>query len=99
MHEAVGSLRLVTGDVEEAEAAYRRALGVVPESPDALIGLASALADGGEVNEAERTLERAIAAQPRYAASHTDYGILMLQQGRPRDAVVPLPAGGGPRAR
>ena len=41
------SLRLVTGDAAEAEAAYRRALAIVPESPDALIGLAAALADGG----------------------------------------------------
>lgn len=90
VHEAVGSLRLVTGDVEEAEAAYRRALAVVPESPDALIGLAAAQADGGDLAGAGQTLERAIDSQPRYAASHTEYGILLLRQGRPRDAVVPF---------
>ena len=48
VHEAVGSLRLVTGKVAEAELAYRRALEIVPESPDALIGLAAALAEGGK---------------------------------------------------
>jgi adenylate cyclase len=90
VHEAVGSLRLVTGDVAEAEAAYRRALVIVPESPDALIGLASAQADGGDPAAAEQTLQRAIAAQPRYAASHTEYGILMLRLGRPHDAVAPF---------
>jgi adenylate cyclase len=90
VHEAVGSLRLVTGDVADSEAAYRRALAIVPESPDALIGLAAALADGGNTNEAERTLARAIASQPRYAASHTEHGILLLRLGRPRDAIVPF---------
>lgn len=90
VHEAIGGLRLVTGDFEEAEAAYRRALAIVPESPDALIGLAAALADGGDPIEAERTLERAIGSQPRYAATHTEYGILMLRQGRPRDAIAPF---------
>ena len=89
VHEAVGGLRLVTGDTEEAEAAYRRALAIVPESPDELIGLAAALADGGDQVEAERTLEQAIAAQPSYAASHAQYGQLLLRQGRVRDAIAP----------
>lgn len=90
VHEAVGSLRLVTGDVAGAEAAYLQALAIVPESPDALIGLARALADGGKAEEAERALERAVAAQPRYAASYMEQGILMLQLGRPRDAIAPF---------
>ena len=90
VHEAIGSLRLVTGDVEESESAYRQALAIVPESPDALIGLAAAVADAGRFDEAARTLERAIAAQPRYAASYTEYGILQLRQGRPRDAIAPF---------
>jgi adenylate cyclase len=90
VHEAVGSLRLVTGDVAEAEAAYRRALVIVPESPDALIGLAAALADGGDPAGARQTLERAIAAQPRYAASHSQYGQLLVQQGQVREAIAPF---------
>ncbi len=88
VHEAVGNLRLVTGDVAESEAAFRAALAIVAESPDALIGLARALADGGEPDESGRTLERAIMVQPRYAASHTEYGTLMLRLGRPQDAIL-----------
>jgi len=90
VHEAVGGLRLVTGDVEDAEAAFRRALAIVPESPDALIGLAAALADGGDLAGSRRTLERAIAAQPRYAASHAQYGELLVQQGQVREAIAPF---------
>ena len=89
VHEAVGSLRLVTGDADEAETAYRRALAIVPGSPDALIGLAAALADAGRAAEAERTYRRAIAAQPRYAASHVEYGSFLFRQGRARDAIAP----------
>ena len=89
VHEAVGSFRLVTGDAAESEAAYRRALAIVPESPDALIGLAEALAARGDAAQAERTFERAIAAQPRYAASHVDYGGFLFEQGRIRDAIAP----------
>ncbi len=58
VQDAVGSLRLVTGDAAEAEAAYRRALAVVPESPDALIGLAEAQADG---NKRRRPSRRCVA--------------------------------------
>jgi adenylate cyclase len=89
VHEAVGSLRLVTGNAAESETAYRQALALVPESPDALIGLAAALADGGNPVEAERTLERAIAVQPRYAASHVEYGSFLFRQGRAREAISP----------
>jgi tetratricopeptide (TPR) repeat protein len=70
--------------------ADRQALAIVPESADALIGLATALADGGNPEEAERTFKLAIAAQPRYSAPHTEYGILMLRLGRPGDAITPF---------
>lgn len=89
VHEAIGSLRLVTGDAGEAEAAYRRALAIVPDSPDALIGLADALAAGNKTEEAEQTLRRAIAVQPRYAAAQVAYGSFLFLQGRPAEAVVP----------
>jgi adenylate cyclase len=89
VHEAIGSLRLVTGDVAEAESAYRRALAIVPESPDALIGLAAALAGAGRAIDAERTFGLAIAAQPRYAASYVEYGSFLFRQGRARDAIEP----------
>jgi class 3 adenylate cyclase/TolB-like protein/Flp pilus assembly protein TadD len=89
VHEAVGSLRLVTGDAAEAEASYRRALAIVPDSPDALIGLADALAAGDRTEEAEQTLRRAIAVQPRYDAAQIAYGSFLFSQGRPAEAVVP----------
>jgi len=85
---AVGNLRLATGDAAEAEASYRQALAIVPNSPDVLIGLAAALAAGDKAAEAERTHERAIAAQQRYAAAHLAYGNFLALQGRQSDAIA-----------
>jgi class 3 adenylate cyclase/TolB-like protein/Flp pilus assembly protein TadD len=88
VHEAVGGLRLVSGDAAAAASAFRDALAIVPESPDALIGLAAAIADGGDLQAAERTLEQAIAVQPSYAASHMERGSLLMRQGRAREAIA-----------
>ncbi len=87
VHEAVGRLRLTTGDAAEAVAAYRKALALVPQSADVLIGLAFALAAEGNAAEAERTHQRAIATQPRYAYAHIAYGNFLFNQGRPADAI------------
>ena len=87
VHMAVGRLRIATGDAVEAEASYRRALVLVPQSPDVLIGLAESLAAGGKTDEAERTYQRAIATQSRYAAAHLAYGNFLFSQGRAADAV------------
>jgi class 3 adenylate cyclase/TolB-like protein/tetratricopeptide (TPR) repeat protein len=89
VHMAVGNLRLATGAAAEAEANYRRALAIVPGSPDALIGLAAALAAGGKAEESEKTHKLAIAAQPRYAFAHVAYGNYLFTQGRAADAIAP----------
>jgi class 3 adenylate cyclase/TolB-like protein/Flp pilus assembly protein TadD len=90
VHEAIGSLRLVTGDAAEAESAYRRALQIVPDTPDALIGLADALAAGNKADEAEKTLRRAIAVQPRNYVAQLAYGGFLFSNGRPAEAVAPF---------
>lgn len=88
VHMAVGRLRLATGNAAEAETSYRHALVLVPQSPDALIGLAESLAAGGKMEEAESTYQRAIAAQSRYAAAHIAHGTFLVSQGRAQDAVT-----------
>ncbi len=88
VHEAIGRLRIATGDAAEAESAFRRALALVPASPDALIGLASALAASDRIEGAESTYQQAIAAQPRYGASHTAYGKFLYSRGRSQEAIA-----------
>ncbi len=88
VHEAIGQLRLATGDAAEAEAAYQQALAIVPESPDALIGLAEAQAAGGKPAAAEANFRRAIAVQPSYTAAHTAYGHFLVAHGRAEEAAA-----------
>jgi len=90
VYEAVGRLRLETGDNAEAEQAYRRALKLVPESPDALMGLANALAAAGKTEEARTAHLAAIDAQPRYAAAYLAYGTFLFLEGHPREAIAPF---------
>jgi tetratricopeptide (TPR) repeat protein len=84
---AVGRLRLVMGDAAAAEASFRRALALVPLSPDVLIGLGESLDVGGKAAEAERIYQRAIIAQSRYAAAHLGYGNFLFAHGRAAEAV------------
>jgi adenylate cyclase len=88
VHMAMGRLRFVTGNPAEAEASYRRALALVAQFPDALIGLADALATGGKTDEAESTYLRAIAAQSSYAIAHLKYGNFLISQGRAPEAAA-----------
>lgn len=88
VHMALGRLHLATGDQPEAEAAYRRALTLTPQSADALIGLAEALAAQTRSSEAEQTYQRAIAMQPRYSSAHVEYGNFLFSNGRAVDAAA-----------
>jgi class 3 adenylate cyclase/TolB-like protein/tetratricopeptide (TPR) repeat protein len=88
VHEAIGRLRLATGDTADSEAAFRQALTLVPQSPDILMGLAQALAAGGKTTDADRAFRDAIAAQPSYASAHTAYGTFLFTLGRAQDAVT-----------
>jgi TolB-like protein/Tfp pilus assembly protein PilF len=87
VHQAVGRLRLVMGNAVAAEASFRRALALVPLSPDVLIGLGESLEAGGKTTEAERSYQRAITAQSRYAAAHLAYGNFLFSHGRAAEAI------------
>ena len=87
VHMAVGRLRLVMGNAAAAEASFRRALALVPLSPDALIGLGESLEAGGKAAEAERSYQRAIIAQSQYAAAHLAYGNFLFSHGRAAEAI------------
>lgn len=74
------------GDLDRAEAGYRRVLKREPEHPEALHLLALIGTARGQWEEAERLLLRAIRALPAMATAHMDLGTVLGRLGRPQEA-------------
>jgi tetratricopeptide (TPR) repeat protein len=84
---ATGDAHLKLGDIEEARAAYYRALKLRPEYPPSLDGLARVEEARSDDEEAIRTYLRAIASDKGFAPSYTHLGDLYLRVGRIEEAV------------
>jgi len=82
-----------SGDWEPAERAYRRALAIDADYPDALDALGVLLGRTGRAGEAEPLLRRAVALAPERASLHNNLGYLLLAGGRTAQAARELEAG------
>jgi tetratricopeptide (TPR) repeat protein len=78
------------GDADGAEADYRAALRLAPESVPARYNLAMLLVESGRVEEAERELVRVHAADPGFADASYALGAIYGETGRWREAVAAL---------
>jgi tetratricopeptide (TPR) repeat protein len=74
------------GDLDRAEAGYRRVLKREPEHPGALNLLGLIAAARGALDDAERLLGRAIRALPTMATAYMDLGTVLGRLGRPAEA-------------
>jgi tetratricopeptide (TPR) repeat protein len=83
--EAIGHHR--AGRLDEAIAAYRRMLGLAPDSAEAHNNLAMALRQSGRLEEAVREHQAAIAIRPAVAELHNNLG-LTLKDGGQIDAAI-----------
>ena len=85
-----GTLALVQGKVQEAEAALRQALAQEPDHPLAQAALARALALLGKGDEAEGYVQKALAREPLalgvYAWAQMARGEIALARGQPAQA-------------
>jgi len=77
---------------EPAERAYRRALAIDADYPDALDALGVLLGRTGRAGEAEPLLRRAVALAPTRASLHNNLGYLLLAGGRTAEAARELEA-------
>jgi len=78
---------------EQAERAYRRALTIDADYPDALDALGVLLGRTGRAGEAEPLLRHAVALAPERASLHNNLGYLLLAGGRTAEAARELEAG------
>src|SRR3954447_15797099 len=75
------------GRLDEAEAAYRVALGLAPGHPAATHNLGVIAAARGRHREALAHFDAAIAAEPQYASAHYNRASALQALGRSRDAL------------
>ena len=74
--------------VDEATAAYRRALALDPEHHDAHLNLGRLLHENGKLPEAEAHYRAAAAADAEGARAHYNLGVVLEDQGREAEAIA-----------
>ncbi|HUF74985.1 MAG TPA: tetratricopeptide repeat protein [Longimicrobiales bacterium] len=82
------ALDLEAGATPEAVAAYRRALELDPEHPDAHLNLGRLLHEDGKLAEAEAHYRAAAAADAEGARAHYNLGVVLEDQRREAQAVA-----------
>jgi len=83
----LGGRAYQAGRYQDAEAAYRRALQIRPDYPEACNGLGLALAGQGKTAEAIRQFQRALHIDPCFADAHNSWGLVLADAGRLDQAI------------
>ncbi len=86
-HDAVASLYLGGGRLDEAIIHYRASLRLNPESAPTHYNLAFALSASGKRDEAIGQLEDAVRLDPGYGQAHNNLGALLQLAGKPDQAL------------
>lgn len=79
---------LETSAADEARDAYRRALELEPEHPDAHLNLGRLLHEDGDPAAAAEHYRSAVRARPSDATAHFNLGVALEDLGRPREAAA-----------
>ena len=88
VHAGLGFLLRAGGDLEEAQAAYRRALDLDADSTSALQGLGSLLVGTDRAATAIPLLRRALGQDPDLLEARTDLVLALGRVGKPEEALV-----------
>ena len=76
------------GKLDDAIAAYRRAIDIKPDFAEAYSNLGVALKEQGKLNEAVAAYRQAIGIKPDYAEAHSNLGVSLKQQGKLSEAIA-----------
>lgn len=82
----LGTALAQLGRYREAEEELRRAIGLRPGFPEALLNLAGVLQSTGRYKESEDPLRRALKAKPAYLDARVSLGMSLMLLGRTREA-------------
>jgi tetratricopeptide (TPR) repeat protein len=86
-HDLATTMREL-GMADDAIRHYRKALELLPDDADALIGLGAAQCDAGKITEAIGSLKRATEAHPESGQAFANLGIALEAAGEDEDAVA-----------
>ena len=86
--EVRGDAQTALGLAKEAEASYDGALGLRPDSLDALFGKARAVAQQGRLDDATQLIDRALAADPKSTKYLLLKGEILQKQQKPDEAIA-----------
>jgi FkbM family methyltransferase len=74
--------------LDEAAAAYRKAIAIEPNHPHAYGNLGVIVHGSGRLDEAIALYQRAIAIEPQHAAAHGNLAIALSAQGKPVETIT-----------
>ena len=86
--EAMGSARVIRGDMREAIGLHERAAAKQPDSADYAVNLAADLKAAGDLEGAERELQRAIDIDPSLERAYTELAFLYRDEQRKAEALA-----------
>lgn len=86
-HDLATTMREL-GMAEDAVAHYKRALDLVPDDVDSLIGLGAAQCDSGKLDEAIVSLRRAAESHPDNGRAFANLGVALEAGGRDEEALA-----------
>jgi tetratricopeptide (TPR) repeat protein len=93
-HHGLGTALVALGRIEEAAAAYERSLAIkpidpampMPNEPMTLLNLGYLYEQLGKPDRAAGLYERAVSRKPDFAEAHNNLGVLLLGQGKRKEA-------------
>lgn len=83
-----GNVLLAKGQVEEANAHFRRAVEIEPRDAEGYVNLGYVLLKKEQFPEAMAQFKKALSVQPYNPAAHSNLALLLLRQGQPDEAVA-----------
>ncbi len=81
-----GALAMRNGRAAEAEAAFREAVRLAPQMPEAHLDLGLALGRDGKLDEAIQSLQTSLRLNPKLSSAHMFLGIFLYQANRQKEA-------------